>query len=86
MRKVTLRAYVSLLRYEDEIYGAEYYRVAAAGIIRIYLRLYDNPEKEEDEEPDYSKMTAAERKKAKAIARKKKKAVEKKEAEAKPSP
>lgn len=81
LRKVTLRAYVSVLRFEDEIYGQNYYSTAAAGIINIYLHLADNPTSNETAEPDYSKMSAAERKKAKAIARKKKKAQEKKEAE-----
>lgn len=73
LRKVTLRAYVNVLRYEDVIYGQAYFCRAAAGIIGIYLHLADNPNKEEEEEPDYSTMTAAERKRAKAIARKKKK-------------
>lgn len=48
-------------------------------MIEIYLHLFDNPSiLAEDEEPDYSKMTAAERKKAKAIARKKRLQAEKK--------
>ena len=82
LRKVTLRAYVDVLRFEDKLYGEDYYFEAAEGIIGIYLHLYDNPDLvKEDEEPDYSTMTAAERKKAKNIARKKKKAAEKKEAE-----
>jgi len=83
LRKVTLRAYVDVLRFEDEAYGQEYYSEAAEGIIRIYLHLFDHPQKDESVEPDYSNMTAAERKKAKAIARKKKKAAGKKEAETK---
>jgi len=78
LRKVTLRAYVSVLRYEDVVYGHDFFCRAAEGIIRIYLHLYDNPANNDAEEPDYSKMSAAERKKAKAIARKKKKASEKK--------
>jgi hypothetical protein len=45
------------------------------------LYLFENPPTDESEEPDYSKMNAAERKKAKAVARKKKKVAEKKEAE-----
>lgn len=81
LRKVTLRSYVSLIRFEDEVFGQQYFCEAAAGIIQIYLHLYDQPTADNDEEPDYSKMNAAEKKKAKAIARKKKKATEKKEAE-----
>ena len=81
LRKVTLRAYVSVLRFEDEVFGQNYYCQAASGIIGVYLHLADNPATNETVEPDYTKMTAAERKKAKAIARKKKKAEEKKEAD-----
>lgn len=81
VRKVTLRAYTEVLKFEDNLWGEDYYFTAAEGTIRIYLHLHDNPEiGKEDEEPDYSKMTAAEKKKAKAVARKKK-ALAEKEAE-----
>lgn len=83
LRKITLRAYVSVLRYEDEIYGENYFCRAAAGIIKIYLYLFDHPEEDETKEPDYSNMTPAEKKKAKSIARQKKKAAEKKAEETK---
>lgn len=76
IRKVTLRSYMDVLRFENELWGQSFYGSAAEGIISNYLFLYDHPDARrngEDEEPDYSKMTAAERKKAKAIARKKKK-------------
>ncbi|CAJ1952474.1 unnamed protein product [Cylindrotheca closterium] len=82
IRKVTLRAYTEVLKFEDNLWSEDYYFSAASGIIKLYLRLHDNPAiTKEDAEPDYSKMTAAERKKAKAIARKKKKQAEKKKAE-----
>ena len=57
------------------MWGQNSYRKAAEGMIRIYLYLSDNPEEatKKNDEVDYSKMNAAERKKAKAIARKKKK-------------
>lgn len=78
IRKVTLRAYADVLRWEDNLWGNDTYIKAAEGAIRTYLYLHDNPVKvEDDSEPDYSKMTAAERKKAKAIARKKKLKAEK---------
>lgn len=76
IRKVTLRAYIDVLRFENELWGQPHYGRAAEGVIRNYLYLSDHPEarrKAAGEEPDYSEMTAAERKKAKAIARKKKK-------------
>ena len=82
IRKVTLRSYMEVLRFEDSLWGEPYYGHAAEGTIGIYLQLFDNPDiLAGDEEPDYSKMTAAEKKKAKAIVRKKKKAAEKKAAE-----
>eukprot|EP00980_Cylindrotheca_fusiformis_P005774 scaffold1203_cov117-Cylindrotheca_fusiformis.AAC.13 len=82
IRKVTLRAYTEVLKFEDSLWAEDYYFRAASGIIKIYLHLYDNPSTtKEAAEPDYSKMNAAERKKAKAVARKKKKQAEKKEAE-----
>lgn len=81
LRKVTLRSYVSVLRFEDRVYGEDYYCAAASGIVRIYLNLFDNPLEDDTAEPDYTKMSAAERKKAKAVARKKKKTAEKKEAD-----
>mmetsp|Transcript_1751 Transcript_1751/g.3171 ORF Transcript_1751/g.3171 Transcript_1751/m.3171 type:complete len:765 (+) Transcript_1751:704-2998(+) len=71
IRKVTLRAYVDVLRWEDSIWGQDTYVRAAEGIIKTYLHLHDEPTKNsEDNEIDYSSMTAAERKRAKAIARK----------------
>ena len=77
IRKVTLRAYCKLLKFEDELWGLPHYGRAAEEVIKLHLHLIDNPDKsQEDEEPDYSKMTPAERKKAKNIARKKKKALE----------
>ena len=72
IRKVTLRSYCKLLKFEDELWGLPHYGRAAEEVIKIHLHLLDNPVKSaEDEEPDYSKMTPAERKKAKNIARKK---------------
>ena len=76
VRKVTLRSYCKLLKFEDEIWGLPHYGRAAEEVIRIHLRLHDDPtagKNDEDEEPDYSKMSPAERKKAKNIARKKQK-------------
>jgi ribosomal protein S17E len=78
VRKVTLRAYTDVLKFEDNLWGEDYYFTAAEGSIRIYLQLHDNPDMgNADAEPDYSKMTAAEKKKAKAISRKKKAQAEK---------
>jgi len=83
IRKVTLRSYVEVLRWEDELWCQSFYRDAVGKIINCYLSIYDNPLKNvEDDKPDYSSMSPAERKKAKAVARKKKKVAEKKLADA----
>ena len=77
IRKVTLRSYCRLLKFEDELWGLPHYGRAAEEVVRIHLRLVDDPnacQSKEDEEPDYSKMTPAQRKKAKNMARKRKKA------------
>lgn len=79
IRKVTLRSYCAMLKFEDEIWGLPFYRHAAEEVVKIYLEIIDKPAQSAEEEPDYSKMTPAERKKAKNIARKKKKAQEKNE-------
>ena len=77
VRKVTLRSYCKLLKFEDELWGLPHYGRAAEEVIKIHLHLVDNPaDSQAEAEPDYSKMTPAERKKAKNIARKKKKALE----------
>ncbi|XP_064126140.1 N-alpha-acetyltransferase 16, NatA auxiliary subunit isoform X5 [Loxodonta africana] len=43
MRKMTLRAYVDLLRLEDVLRRHAFYFKAARSAIEIYLKLYDNP-------------------------------------------
>lgn len=71
IRKVTLRAYVSLLRFEDHIRGHPYYARAAGGIVQCLLRLYDLPERERNllsgdhaDIAGFATMTASEKKKA----------------------
>ncbi|KAK4702781.1 N-alpha-acetyltransferase 15/16, NatA auxiliary subunit, partial [Phenoliferia sp. Uapishka_3] len=43
LRKMTLRAYVNLLRYTDQLRAHPRYIAAAKGAINIYLRLHDDP-------------------------------------------
>mmetsp|Transcript_35229 Transcript_35229/g.94295 ORF Transcript_35229/g.94295 Transcript_35229/m.94295 type:complete len:708 (-) Transcript_35229:438-2561(-) len=79
LRKMTLRAYVSILRMNDSIQSHKFYGKAAEGAIKCYIALYDNPpQSAADEEPDYANMSPAVRKREKAKARKaaKKKAEE----------
>jgi hypothetical protein len=76
IRKVTLRSYCKLLKFEDELWGLPHYCRAAEGVISIHLHLIDNISMSQtDEELDYSEMTPAQRKKAKNMARKKKNAM-----------
>eukprot|EP00611_Tribonema_gayanum_P018068 TRINITY_DN31123_c0_g1_i1.p1 TRINITY_DN31123_c0_g1~~TRINITY_DN31123_c0_g1_i1.p1 ORF type:complete len:947 (-),score=350.61 TRINITY_DN31123_c0_g1_i1:368-2821(-) len=71
MRKMTLRAYVAMLKMEDTIYGHHFFRRAAALIIKAYLTIFEQPQAAASSaEPDYSGMSAADKKKAKAKARK----------------
>ncbi|CAI5780288.1 N-alpha-acetyltransferase 16, auxiliary subunit isoform X1 [Podarcis lilfordi] len=52
MRKMTLRAYVDLLRLEDILRQHAFYFKAARSAIEIYLKLYDNPLANESKEQE----------------------------------
>ncbi|XP_057772972.1 N-terminal acetyltransferase A complex auxiliary subunit NAA15 [Salvia miltiorrhiza] len=88
LRKMTLRTYVDMLKFQDRLHSHSYFRKAADGAIRCYLKLYDSPPKssaEEDEE--MSKMAPSQKKKLrqkqrKAEARAKKEAEVKEESNA----
>ncbi|CAO2208690.1 unnamed protein product [Urochloa humidicola] len=88
LRKMTLRAYVSMLKFQDRLHAHEYFHKAAAGAIRCYMKLHDSPTKSSTEENDeMSKLPPAQRKKLrqkqkKAEARAKREAEEKQEDEA----
>ena len=43
LRKVTLRAYVDLVRMTDKLHGHHAFRRAAKGIITCYLKIHDDP-------------------------------------------
>ncbi|KAF8676019.1 hypothetical protein HU200_047522 [Digitaria exilis] len=87
LRKMTLRAYVSMLKFQDRLHAHEYFHKAAAGAIRCYMKLHDTPTKSSTEENDeMSKLPPAQRKKLrqkqkKAEARAKREAEEKQEDE-----
>lgn len=68
LRKLTLRAYVSSLRWEDKLRAHPFYLKAAKGAVEAYLALADKPK--ENEEIDEANMTEAEKKKARNKARK----------------
>ncbi|KAK1265524.1 hypothetical protein QJS04_geneDACA024242 [Acorus gramineus] len=87
LRKMTLRAYVRMLKFQDHLHAHPYFHKAAAGAIRCYMKLYDSPPKSAAEEDDESsKLLPSQKKKLKqkqkkAEARARKEAEEKNEEE-----
>ncbi|URE23045.1 NMDA receptor-regulated protein 1 [Musa troglodytarum] len=87
LRKMTLRAYVSMLKFQNQLHSHEYFHKAAAGAVRCYMKLHDSPSKLTTEESDeMSKLPPSQRKKMrqkqkKAEARAKKEAEERNEEE-----
>ncbi|PKU72316.1 peptide alpha-N-acetyltransferase [Dendrobium catenatum] len=85
LRKMTLRAYVSMLKFQDQLHSHSYFHSAATGAIRSYIKLYDSPLKPSSEEDgDISGMLPAQKRKfkqkqKKAEARAKKEAEERNE-------
>uniref|UniRef100_A0A7N0RHA1 Uncharacterized protein n=1 Tax=Kalanchoe fedtschenkoi TaxID=63787 RepID=A0A7N0RHA1_KALFE len=78
LRKMTLRAYVEMLKFQDRLHSHTYFHKAAAGTIRCYIKLFDSPSKsstEEDEEmlklaPSQKKKLRQKQRKAEARAKK----------------
>ncbi|KAH1066500.1 hypothetical protein J1N35_031487 [Gossypium stocksii] len=81
LRKMTLRAYVHMLRFQDRLHSHAYFHKAAAGAIRCYLKLYDSPLNSPAEvEDNTSKATQKKKmKKQRKAERAKKEAEEKNE-------
>ncbi|CAL9173200.1 unnamed protein product [Musa hybrid cultivar] len=85
LRKMTLRAYVSMLKFQNQLHSHEYFHKAAVGAIRCYIKLHDFPSKLATEEGDeMSQLPPSQRKKMrqkqkKAEARAKKEAEERNE-------
>nr|GEV96903.1 N-terminal acetyltransferase A complex auxiliary subunit NAA15-like isoform X2 [Tanacetum cinerariifolium] len=80
LRKMTLRSYIEMLRFQDRLHAHAYFRKAAAGAIRCYIKLYDSPPKSSTEEDDeMAKLPASQKKKL----RQKQRKAAKKEAEVK---
>lgn len=84
MRKMTLRAYVNLLRLEDTLKSHKFYFRSAKLAIEVYLQLHDKPLKDSDatEEINDKNLTAKELKKLRSKQRRaQKKAQQQKEEE-----
>ncbi|XP_039124680.1 N-terminal acetyltransferase A complex auxiliary subunit NAA15 [Dioscorea cayenensis subsp. rotundata] len=83
LRKMTLRSYVSMLKFQDKLHSHPYFEKAAAGAIRCYMKLHDSPLKSgAEEENAMSKLDPSQKRKLrqkqrKAEARAKKEAEEK---------
>lgn len=82
LRKMTLRAYVEMLKFQDRLHSYAYFHKAAAGAIRCYIKLYDLPSKSASEEEDeMSRLLPSQKKKMRQKQRKAE--ARKKEAEGK---
>ncbi|KAF8926049.1 NMDA receptor-regulated protein 1-domain-containing protein [Dissophora ornata] len=68
LRKMTLRAYISLLKLEDQLRSHPYYVRAAQNAVRCYVALFDRPDGGDSEEMEG--MTEAEKKKFRSKQRK----------------
>ncbi|XP_057451305.1 N-terminal acetyltransferase A complex auxiliary subunit NAA15-like [Lotus japonicus] len=85
LRKMTLRTYVEMLKFQDRLHSHVYFHKAAVGAIRCYIKLHDSPPKSTaEEDDDMSKLLPSQKKKLrqkqrKAEARAKKEAEEKNE-------
>ncbi|CAF0974034.1 unnamed protein product [Adineta steineri] len=72
LRKMVLCAYVDMLNLEDHIKNHRFFRQAAEIAVEIYIRLYDHPPSEEDNDKNdnLANMSAADAKKLKNKLRK----------------
>ncbi|CAF3365910.1 unnamed protein product [Rotaria socialis] len=72
LRKMVLCAYVDMLNLEDHIKGHRFFRQAAEIAVEIYIRLYDHPVSEQDNDTNntLANMSVAEAKKHKNKLRK----------------
>ncbi|KAG0207111.1 N-alpha-acetyltransferase 16, NatA auxiliary subunit [Mortierella sp. GBA30] len=68
LRKMTLRAYVSLLKLEDQLRSHPYYVRAAQNAVQCYVTLFDKPDGADTEEMEG--MTEGEKKKYRSKQRK----------------
>jgi len=84
MRKMTLKAYVDLLRLENQLRSHKFYEKTATVAIKTYIRLYDKPLQETDENNDKNAadLDPSELKKLKNKAKKAKRKAEQEKAAA----
>merc|ERR1719509_433850 len=84
MRKMTLKAYVDLLRLENQLRSHKFYEKTATVAIKTYIRLYDRPLQDADDsnEKNAADMDPSELKKLKNKAKKAKAKAEREKAAA----
>jgi len=82
MRKMTLKAYVDLLRLENQLRSHKFYEKTAAVAIKTYIRLHDKPLQEADSSNDKNndELDPSELKKRKNKAKKAKRKAEQEKA------
>merc|ERR1719431_378732 len=82
MRKMTLKAYVDLLRLENQLRSHKFYEKTAAVAIKTYIRLHDKPLQETDSNNDKNcdELDPSELKKIKNKAKKAKRKAEQEKA------
>eukprot|EP00092_Neocalanus_flemingeri_P020760 GFUD01022495.1.p1 GENE.GFUD01022495.1~~GFUD01022495.1.p1 ORF type:complete len:866 (+),score=259.44 GFUD01022495.1:65-2662(+) len=82
MRKMTLKAYVDLLRLENQLRSHKFYEKTAAVAIKTYIRLHDKPLQEADSNNDKNcdELDPSELKKRKNKAKKAKRKAEQEKA------
>jgi tetratricopeptide (TPR) repeat protein len=83
LRKGQIRAYIDMVRWEDQLRSHPFFTRAAIQAVEIYLRLADNPQMSNPNQADLDKLDPAERKKAEKKAKKDREKAEKAEAEKK---
>ncbi|GKB35326.1 N-terminal acetyltransferase A complex auxiliary subunit NAA15-like protein isoform X2 [Tanacetum coccineum] len=69
LRKMTLRSYIEMLRFQDRLQAHSYFRKAAVRAIRCYIKLYDAPTKL-NKDDELSKLPASQKKKLRQKQRK----------------
>ncbi|GMH15945.1 hypothetical protein Nepgr_017786 [Nepenthes gracilis] len=83
LRKMTLRTYVEMLKFQDRLHSHAYFHKAASGAIRCYIKLFDSPPKSAtDDDDEMAKLLPSQKKKMRQKQRKAE-ARAKKEAESK---
>lgn len=83
LRKGQIRAYIDMIRWEDNLRSHPFFTRAAIQAVKIYVKLADNPQLPNADQLELDKLDPVERKKAEKKAKREKEKAEKAEAERK---